>query len=50
MEAVPITEEHINIDELKALADKYKKQQERCRAYHLIVLFFIIILVVLFCY
>jgi hypothetical protein len=34
MEAVPITEEQINIDELKSLADKYKKHQERCKAYH----------------
>ena len=26
--------ETLNIEELKALADKYKKQQERCKAYH----------------
>ena len=37
MEVVPITEEHfaeINIDELKSLAEKYKKQQIRrdCQA------------------
>jgi hypothetical protein len=37
MEVVPLTEEHfaeINIDELKILAEKYKKQQERVKAYH----------------
>lgn len=25
--------ETLNIEELKILADKYKKQQERCKAY-----------------